>query len=153
MLGVKHLSGESAKSVANRPVGVKLFLEPERASLAEGSESSRRNAEVCLENPFEFQKGLVIEDNRLDIVESCLCLLQAEIERERGKRVITFFPCEALLLSRGDNCAVAKERRRAVMVEGRNSKQARLGQTRLPGFAAEVMREKGVAESLSRKRR
>src|ERR1700680_1870552 len=95
-----------------------LLTSPQRHRHAEGTETARRKREIRFHQPFKFQKGLVIED---DIVK----ILQADARFRKAIGNGIFWETRVMLLARkslflggGGDVPVLHQSRRAVMIKG-----------------------------------
>ncbi len=85
--------------------------------MAKDAKAFRREREIGLKQPLEFQERLVVEHHIID-VWSGAALPQDEIDGVVGKAGIVLLAGEALLLGCRDDVAILDQRRGAVMVEG-----------------------------------
>jgi hypothetical protein len=107
-----------------------LFLEPDGHRHAEGFEAARGQGDIGFEQPFELQEGLVVEGDEIDIAERRARFLQAIGHGVMGEARIVFLAGEALFLGRGHDTAVLDQRRRAVVIEGRDAQNPHGGSVR-----------------------
>jgi hypothetical protein len=98
-----------------------LLAYPDGQGLAERREAAWREREVRLQQPFEFEKGLVVERDPVDILGPHLREIQAEADGVHRKRRIVLLAREAFFLGRGDDLAVHDQRSRRVVVERRDT--------------------------------
>ena len=92
--------------------------EPEGHGHHEGAKAPWRIREIALEDALEFEVGLVVEGDGIEIRWADSGSLQAEFDGVDGELVVVLDPGEALLLSRRKDNSIFYERRRAVVVEG-----------------------------------
>src|SRR5438067_6909317 len=101
-----------------------LFLQPQRNRHLEGAEAERRQRDIGLEQPLEFQERLVIEHDMVDVGKLCARGFQAIADRMHRKRWIVLLAREAFFLRGSDNATVLDQRGGAVVVEGGNAENA-----------------------------
>ena len=80
---------------------MKLLRHPEWAGLQKGAKTAGGNAEVGLQDPFEFEKWLVVETDEFDRVDIDAGQLQAIVDRLTRKRrvaLLALLSCGALAL-------------------------------------------------------
>src|SRR5262249_20140960 len=123
---------------------VELLAEPEGDGALEREEAARGVGEVSLQDAVELLEGLVVEDDVLEIGGPDAGLLKAISDGLARKGVIVANAGEALFLCGGHDLAVADERRRAVVIECRNSED-------VPGRGHVALRDRaGSAGSAAR---
>src|SRR5215469_12916176 len=111
---------EFSKLVPQQMLEEELFAQPERNGHPEGAEAIRSKRQIGLEQPFEFQKRLVVEDDVIGFIEIDAALAQAVFDRLPREACILLLAGETFLLRGGDDAAVLDQGRRAVMIEGRD---------------------------------
>src|SRR5271169_4934431 len=104
--------------LANQVLLKQFLLEPQWQSYAERSKTARREGEIRLEQPFEFQKRLLVEHDIIKPVEGQGTLLETVANRILRVARILLFTGKALFLRRGNNMAVLDQRRGTVMIKG-----------------------------------
>src|ERR1017187_848088 len=105
----------------------KVFLEqllssPQRKSHPERSQPARRERQIIIQEALELQKGLFVENHRIKLLWRHARGFQAVANRVSRKAGIVFLSGKPLLLGGRYDLAVADERRRAVVIEGGDSK-------------------------------
>src|SRR4051794_18992542 len=98
-----------------------LVAEPRRHRRLERLEAARHEGEIGLDQPVELAQRLVVEHDVVELAQPDAGLLQAIRDRVGRERGVVLLPREALLLRRRDHAPVDDQRRRAVVIEGRNS--------------------------------
>src|SRR6266404_3643845 len=101
-----------------------LLLDPQRQSHAERSEPARREGEIGLEQPFEFDKRLLVKNDVIKFVESQATLVETITNGIFRIARILLFAGKALFLRRGNNMPVLDQRRSAVMIKGGDPENA-----------------------------
>ena len=109
------------EGIVNLLVYEQLVLDPEWPRLQKGSQPSRCDPQVRLQDPLEFEQRLVVEANEGEVLGRDASLTEAVVHRARGERRIALFAREPLLLRRGDDLAVTQQASGAVVVECRNA--------------------------------
>src|SRR6478672_8765742 len=87
-----------------------LLLEPERDRHLEGREAARRERDIGLQQPLEFQERLVVEGDVINPGEFCADRIQAIADRVMRERRIVLLAGKALLLRSRDDAAVLDQR-------------------------------------------
>src|SRR3970040_1310728 len=77
-----------------------LFLEPDRHRHRERPDALRRICEIRLEQTLEFHQRLVVENDRIELIDFQPPLLQTVLDRGAREAGIVLLSREALLLSR-----------------------------------------------------
>ena len=126
MLAEQQLAGveilrKLLQFVAQQALLEQLLLEPQRDRHLERAEAARRQRDIGLQQPLEFEKRLVVEHDMVKTVGGNSRLCETIGNGVVWKRSIVLFSGKALLLRRGDDPAVLDQRRGAVVVEGRNT--------------------------------
>ncbi len=101
-----------------------LVLHPQRERMAKGREPARRERQIRLEQPLELQERLVVEGDVIELCRLDAGDLQAGLDRVLRKRRVVLLAREALLLGRGDDFAIDDQRRRGIVVVGRDAEDA-----------------------------
>ena len=83
--------------------------------------ASRRDGEEGLEDVVERQQRIVVEDDGREFVRLDEGLLEAVVDGAPGEAGVVLLAGEALLLGGRDDPAVLHERRRRVVIEGRDA--------------------------------
>ena len=99
-----------------------LLSNPQRKSHPERSHPARRERQIILQEALELQKGLFVENHRIKLLWPHAREFQAVADRLSRKAGIVFLSGEPLLLGGRYDLAVADDRRRAVVIESRDSK-------------------------------
>ena len=129
--------------VAQQGLLEELLLQPQRHGHAEGIEAARGVGEVGLEQAFELQERLVVEGDVVDVGQLDAGTIEAELHGILRKARIVLLAGEALLLGGAHQMAILDQRRRAVVIEGRDAQHPHgIGPTRL---------EQGVDEGCDRR--
>src|SRR5215210_2074438 len=118
MLGKEQLPLVSAEPITDLPGGVQLFLHPERSGLEELPKAAGRDREIGLQNPLEFEQGLIVEPDMAHIGQGDARFSEAVLDCLRGKAWISLLPGKSFLLCRCQDLAIAKQASCAVMIEG-----------------------------------
>src|SRR5687768_1917556 len=95
-----------------------LLLEPQRQRLAKRGKASRRKRKIRFEQPFELEKGLVVESDMVELVRAQPRVFEAKSDRIAGEAGVVLFPREALLLRRRNDVAVDHEGGCGIVIEG-----------------------------------
>ena len=95
-----------------------LFLQPQRNRHLEGAETCRRQRDIGLEQPLEFQERLVVENDMVDVGKPCARGFQTVADRMHRKRRIVLLAREAFFLRGRFDAAVLDQRGCAVVIEG-----------------------------------
>jgi hypothetical protein len=98
-----------------------FLLDPERHRLAEGREPPRRERQISLEQPLEFEEGLFVEDDPVDVAELDPGFGETGADGAMRERRIVPHARKALFLCRRDDVAADDQRRRAVVIKRRNA--------------------------------
>src|SRR5262245_10941403 len=93
-----------------------LLADPYRQRGEERFETAGREGEVGVEQTLEFQEGLVVEDDVIDVLTRDPRILKAPSNRVCGKRCIGLLAGEALFLRGGNHLPVTYQGRRTVVV-------------------------------------
>ena len=96
-----------------------LLFYPDRHRHAKGIESPRCKCQVGFEESLEFEKGLVVKHDKVDVVQSDTCLAEAVFDRVVREPRIMLFARKPLLLRRCNNAAVVYQSRRTIMIKRR----------------------------------
>src|SRR5258708_22335312 len=100
---------------------LELFVDPLRRRLEERGDPDRRESQVGLEQPLEFQQRLFIKNHMVELGCRQPRRVQAVLDRVPRKPGIVLAPREPLLLGRGDNAAVNHERGGGIVIKGGNA--------------------------------
>jgi len=119
-----EIFGKFPYFIAQQAFLKQLFLEPERDRHLERAKSARRQRDVGLEQPLEFEKRLVIEHDMIEFRGCHACLVKTVGDRVVRKRGIVLASRETLFLDRGDDPAVSDQRRRAIVIKCGNAENA-----------------------------
>ena len=95
---------------------VELLLQPEWKPHQEELEARRGVGQVGLEDPFEFEQRLVVEDDEIELAPVDARFAKAVVDRLLGEAVVVLLAGKALFLGSRDNFSVAHERGGAVMI-------------------------------------
>jgi hypothetical protein len=107
---------ELGEMSVQQPAREQLLLDPHRHRGDEAAQPERRKGVVGLEQAFEFQERLVVESDRIQILEPHPRFLEDVLARVRGKGRVVPHSAEALFLSGGYEAAVDEECGGAVVV-------------------------------------
>ena len=118
------IGGQRLQLLVQEPLLEQLLAQPERQRHAEGGVALGREGEIGLEQPLEFQEGLVVEGDVIDLLRLQPALFQAVAKRVHREALIMLLAGEALLLCGGDDASVLDQCCRTVMVEGRDADDA-----------------------------
>ena len=99
-----------------------LLAHPQRDGHLKGAQPRGSEGDVSFEQPLEFQERFVVENNVVEIGQARAGLGEAKFHGVSGEARIVLFASEALLLSGGDDIAIAHQRGCAVVIERGNSK-------------------------------
>src|SRR5437016_14103190 len=94
---------EFPKLLSQQALLEQLFLQPQRNRHLEGAETCRRQRDIGLEQPLEFQERLVVESDMVDVGKPRACGLQTIADRMHRKRRVVFLAREAFFLRGGDD--------------------------------------------------
>ena len=97
-----------------------LFSEPQGNRHAKGREPAGRKCEVRLQQPLEFEKGLVIEGDAIEIREHRSAFRQAVGDRLARIAAVMLLPGETLFLRRRHDPPVLDQCGRTIVIESRN---------------------------------
>ena len=114
-------------SLSDQVLLEQLLLDPDRQGVPERREATRREGEVGLEQALELQERLVVEGDVIDVLGRDSGRLEAiarGVDREAG---IVLLAREAFLLRRCDDLSIHHQRRRRVVIEGRQSEYLHVG--------------------------
>jgi hypothetical protein len=100
------------ESTSNLARQMELLPKPQRHRLHKGAQTARCVREVGLQQALEFQPGLVVKADVVQVIGLDSHLAQAVLDGVDGKPVIVLLACETLLLGRGRNLPVDQQRRR-----------------------------------------
>ncbi len=117
-----------------------LFLDPDGDGREEGLQAPGGEDVVGLQEALELEKGLVVEDDGLQVLEADGSLLQAVAGGVGGKARIVLLPREALLLGGGDDPAVFYDGRRGIVIKGRQTQKVQAMLSFRPGAALSLRR-------------
>src|SRR5258705_8553821 len=109
---------------ANQVRHPKLLLHPKRQGFEEGTETGRSVVEIGLEETIEFQQGLVVEANVVELIGCYACFAQAVANRVKGKIVVVLDAGESLFLRRGHDFAVNDQAGSGIVIESGDAKNA-----------------------------
>ncbi len=101
-----------------------LLLDPDGHGREEGPEATRGEGVIGLEQALELEEGLVVEDDRVQLIEGEPGFLEAVGERVAGERRVVALPREPLFLGRCHDLAIVKNRGCRIVVEGRDSQHS-----------------------------
>src|SRR5512145_1333527 len=101
MLGVEHVAFVFQRFF-DCAILVQLLFDPQRTCHRERLETTRRDPQVRLEDPFELEEWLVVKSDEREIVDADSALLEAVASGANWERRIAFYASEALLTSRSD---------------------------------------------------
>src|SRR5215831_12904736 len=110
---------EFGQALGEQSLHEELLFDPDRHGREEAAKAAGREHMICLEQPLEFQKRLVVERHRGKVFVFEASFLEhktASIDRERR---VVLPPREAFFLCGGNNLAVDEERRGTIVVVGR----------------------------------
>jgi len=108
----------ASQGLVHDPRQEQLLPHPQRHAHQEELESTRRVRDVGLQQPLELQERLVVERHVVDLLGGDARLAQAVFDRMRRESMVVLLACEAFLLRRGDDHAVANQRGGAIVIEG-----------------------------------
>ena len=97
-----------------------FFLDPNRDTGQEAFQPPRREAVICLKQPFEFDIRLVVEDNGINIRELQPGLIKNVVDGMNGKTRVLFFSGKSLFMRSGNNIAIDNQCSSTVMIISRN---------------------------------
>ncbi len=103
------------------PGQMQLQPQPQWHTHKELLKTSGGITDVGFEQPFEFQKRLLIENYIIELFGSEPPGLESILDRICRELAVMLLSCKSLLLGGGDNFAIAHKRCSTVMVEGRYS--------------------------------
>ena len=98
-----------------------LLANPQRDRLVERAKAARREGDVSLDQALELEKGLVVEGHEVDRFKAAAALFQTVVDGLAGEVRIVLAAREPLLLRRRHDAAVLDQRRRGIVVEGRDA--------------------------------
>src|SRR5919204_1971371 len=110
MLGVQNLA-IVVEGTPNLAVLEQLFFHPRRPRESKLVESSRRDAKIGFQNPFELEQWLVVEADVGQVCSANPGRLEAIANSVRGERRVALLPSETLFLCGGDDVAIAQKAR------------------------------------------
>ena len=99
----------------------KLLARPGGSEPDELPEPARREGEVGFQQAVELQERLLVEPNGIEVFRCEPRLVEAIANGVRGERRVVLHAGEAFLLRRRHNLAVDHNRRRRVVVVGRDA--------------------------------
>jgi len=108
--GLVHLAGQ-----------VQLLLEPDGQAREELAESAGGVGQVGLQEAFEFEQGLLIEDDVVEVLRTRSGGLEAVVHGMGGEPAVVLDPREPLLLGGRDDLPVPHEGGGAVVIECRDA--------------------------------
>ena len=94
-----------------------FFPQPDRHCGTERTETPGGKSKVGFQQPFEFQKGFVVEHHLIDITPVQTTRVQAVGNRLFWKGGIVLFACESFFLRGCHDVTVAHERCGAVVIK------------------------------------
>ena len=121
-LGDARLIPQRAGQAQNRFLDHRLHRgrqvhDPDRRGHTERAEPARRERDVGFEQPLEFEEGLVVERDLVDLTERDAGLIEAVSDGVGRIARVVLFARETLFLRGGDNSPAIYEGRGAVVVE------------------------------------
>ena len=106
-----------------RPLADAVQRQNDCFSKGRGEKGARSVTLMMLgEEPLKFKKWLFVKDYIIELIDAGSSFLKTVSYRPAGKSCVILLAGEALLLGRGDNSPVLEQHRRAVVIEGRDSK-------------------------------
>ena len=110
--------GQRRQLFENEPFLKQLLLQPYGHRLGERAKAPWRVGVVGLQQAFELEKGLVVEDDAFDLIETDTGFGQTVSNCLLGKAGVVFLPAKALLLGGRDDVAILNQGGGAVVIEG-----------------------------------
>ena len=115
---VDLVAREPREFLEQQPLEEQLLLDPDRHRGEEGAQAAGRERVVGLEQPLELEEGLVVEGDRLQLLEGGARGVETVADGVRGERGVVLAARETLFLRRRDDLAAVDQRRRGVVVKG-----------------------------------
>jgi hypothetical protein len=78
----------------------------------------RCERQICLQEAFELHERFIIKDNRVEVRESTVRLIETVTYSVAGEGKVMFFPCKPLFLRGGQNRPIADHTGGVIMVKG-----------------------------------
>src|SRR5687768_4203015 len=94
-----------------------LLLDPERQCHREAAVAPWCEGKIRLQQPLEFDERLVVEDNKIDVAEPDLRVVEAIAHGVGRKTRVVLAAAESLLLRRRDDLSVDDQHGSAVVIE------------------------------------
>ena len=123
-LGAVELRRKLLQFVREQALLEQLFLQPQRDRHLERAEAARRQRDIGLQQPLEFEERLVVEHDVVERVHRGARLRKTRRDGVVREGRVVLLAGEALLLRGGDDAAVLDQRRGAVVIEGGNPEDA-----------------------------
>jgi hypothetical protein len=105
-----------------------LLTHPKGDGHGERTDTARSECDVGLDQSLEFQEGLIVEYDKVEIFELHALFREAIPDCFEGKARVVFLSCKSFFLRRGDDLAVTQQCGGTIVVE-RGNPQNTHGQT------------------------
>ena len=139
VLAKEDLLGLHAQLVADQALDPEFVEQPVDHCLAEDTPASRDGLEGGEQNALEFDEGLFVEDEIVEVTGVDASGLETKSDGVGGKAAVVLEAAEALLLGGGDELTVAYQCRCRVVVIARDAEDVHA--TALPSYRSNLRKK------------